>query len=270
LIEHTLPGNFLSIHKTICNVYGEGKLTLGTNLGQVKLLTVGDVNANLKDTSYSVDLLMGVDFFFNNEALKIFVRDLKNATDLEPVDVSSETYTKGLSEIVGKDKAEELISEMSIKGEMKKVPEEMRKTIFISQLHMNWDPGMRAFVSDGPIGIGNVKDEQINKLVEGIVVLKKKRSGDVLTMYFKLGDGWWYYFEYARGVMRTVSSVDEFNTAISTTKPDDRRLKVKKGENPYSYYPTTPKIVKKFLRQFEEKEGENDSNDEGDANVDDE
>ena len=269
LVEQTLPGNFMSIHKTICNAYGEGKLNIGANLGQVKLLTVGDINANLKDTTYRLDLLMGVDFFFNNDAMKIFVRDLKNATDLEPLDVSSETYTKGLAEIVGKDKAEELISEMSIKGEMKKVPEEMRKTVFLSQLNMKWDTKIHSFVSDGPIGIGNIGNEQINKLVNGIVVLTKKRSGDVLTMYFKLGDGWWYYFEYARGVMRTVSSVDEFNTAISTMKPEDRRLKVSKGEKPYSYYPTTQKIVKKFLRQFEDKGDENDDNEDGE-NVDDE
>ena len=272
LVEQTLPGNFMSLHKSICNAYGEGKLNLGTRLGQVKINSVGNVNGNLKDTVYSLEVLLGVDFFFNKDAMKIFARDLENATDLEPVDVSSETYMKGLAEIVGKEKAEELISELSIKGEMKKIPEELKKTIFISQLNLKWNTAMKSFVSEGKIGIGNIGNQQINKLVDGIVVLTKKRSGDVLTMYFKLGDGWWYYFEYARGVMRTVSSVDEFNTIISTMKPEDRRLKVKKGEKPYSYYPTTPKVVKKFLRQFEEKEDEEngDENSEDGGNVDDE
>jgi len=262
LIEPSLPGNYMSLHKSICNAYGEGKIELKTNLGQVKTIAVGNVMANLKDTTYMLDVMLGVEFFFNDDAMKLFAQDLQKAADLEPVDVSRDIYTKGLAEIVGKDKAEELISEMAIKGQMKKIPEQMKTTIFITDLKFKWDTKLKSYVSEDKIGIGNIKNIQINKMVDGKIVLTKKRSGDVLTMFFQISDGWWYYFEYARGVMRTVSSVEEFNTIISSMKPEDRRLKVKKGEKPYSYYPTTKKVVKKFLTQFEEDNEENYENEE--------
>ncbi len=252
LIEPTLPGNLLSMHKSICNTYGEGKITFANpkKLGQVKIFSVGNILANPKDTSYSFDILMGINFFFNNDALKLFAEDLQKATDLEPVDVSRETYTKGLAEIVGKDEAEQLISQMAIKGEMKKIPEKLKATIFLSDLKLEWNKKLKGFISTDKIGIGHIGNKQINKMVDGWFIIIPKRGGTVITMFFKISDGWWYYFEYKNGVMRTVSSVEEYNTIISTMKPDDRQMKVKKGEPHYSYYPTTPKVVKSFLKRI--------------------
>ena len=256
--EFTLPGNYMSIHRSICNVYGEGKMNLGLDFGRVKTFGVGNINNTLSDSMVSADMLLGVDFFFNKNALEYFAKDLQNATALEPVDVNREVFKKGLAELVGIDKSEELISQYAIKGQMKKIPKELKTTILFDDLKFDWDSKSRSYISRGKIGIGNVGDFQINKFVDGHIILTKKRSGNVLTMYLQLGDGWWYYFEYARGVMRVVSSIDEFNLIITSMKPDDRRLKAEKGQKPYSYYPTNVNIVKKFLRQFEEPEEEQD------------
>lgn len=254
--EFTLPGNYMSIHASICNIYGEGKMNLGMDYGRVKTFGVGNINNVIQDTSTTIEMLFGVDFFFNKNALEYFAKDLQKATALEPVDVNSSVFKKGLAELVGLKKSEELISQYAIKGVVKKIPKEIKTTIFFSDLKLKWDSKARSYFSEGKIGIGNIGDYQINKYVDGHIVLTKKRSGNVLTMYLQLDDGWWYYFEYARGVMRVVSSIDEYNLIISSTKPDDRRLKAEKGKKPYSYYPTNVNIVKKFLRQFEDNETE--------------
>ena len=252
--EFTLPGNYMSIHRSICNVYGEGKLNLGLDFGRITTFSVGNINENASDTSVNIDMLLGVNFFMNKNALEYFAKDLQNATGLEPVDINRDVFKKGLAELVGTDKSEELISQYAIKGQMKKIPKELKTTILFNDLKFIWDTKTRSYISQGKIGIGNVGDAQINKMVDGHIVLTKKRSGDVLTMYLKLGDGRWYYFEYARGVMRVVSSIDEYNLIITSMKPDDRRLKTEKGQKPYSYYPTNVNVVKKFLRQFEDTE----------------
>ncbi len=260
--EFSLPGSYMSIHRSICNVYGEGKMNLGLDFGRVTTFGVGNINNTLADSTVSVNMLLGVDFFFNKNALEYLAKDLQNATALEPVDVNRDVFKKGLAELVGIDKSEELISQYAIKGQMKKIPKALKTTIFFNDLKFEWDSKSRSYISIGKIGIGNVGDFQINKFVDGHIILTKKRSGNVLIMYLQLGDGWWYYFEYARGVMRVVSSIDEFNLIITSLKPDDRRLKAEKGQKPYSYYPTNVNIVKKFLRQFEEQEND-DSEDNG-------
>ncbi len=254
--EYTLPGNYMSIHQSICNVYGEGKMNLGLDFGRIKTFGVGNINENAGDTSVNIDMVLGVDFFMNKNALEYFAKDLQNATGLEPVDINREVFKKGLAELVGIDNSEELISQYAIKGQMKKIPKELKTTILFNDLKFIWDSKTRSYISQGKIGIGNVEDVQINKMVDGHIILTKKRSGNILTMYLELGEGWWYYYEYARGVMRVVSSIDEWNLIITSTKPDDRRLKAEKGEVPYSYYPTNVNVVKKFLQQFEETETE--------------
>ena len=64
LIEISLPGNYMSLKTEHCIVYGEGKINLSENIGQVKFTTVGNSQHFLKKDSIIFDLILGIDFFF--------------------------------------------------------------------------------------------------------------------------------------------------------------------------------------------------------------
>ncbi len=258
LVEFNMPGNYISIHKSICNMYGEGKVNLGVNLGQVKISSVGNVTSSMDSSDVNFDIFLVLDFFFNNKLLEIMA-DAINATATEPVDFERIEFTKGMIELVGEEKANEFISNLSL-GTFKKFPKELEKPIVFSDIKMHYNGASHTYTSDGPLGISNILKKQIHKFVDGHIEIIKKRSGDIFTLYMQLNESNWYFFTYRGGVMRVVSSNQEFNNIIKEMKPDDRKLKVEKGEKPYSYYPATPSIVKKFLKKFEEEEPDENDN----------
>jgi hypothetical protein len=53
-------------------------------------------------------------------------------------------------------------------------------------------------------------------------------------------------------MMQAISSNVDFNTAITETKPDKRKSKAAKGQEPYHYMYSTKRKKRDFLRKFEE------------------
>ncbi len=249
LVEFNLPGDYLSLHRSACNMYGEGKIDLGVDFGQMKIMSVGNINEDLVKSDISMELLLGIDFFIEGKCMDILTKDLNTYSGLEPVDLSRKVFEKGLAEIIGRDRANELISEYSL-GKFKKMPKELEHTIMFTDLKLKWNTPTRSYIADTLIGIGSIGKEYVNKIVPGYLEVIKKRSGDIFTLYLELTDNVWYYFSYARGVMQVVSSNEEFNTVIKTLKPDQRKADADKGQKTYSYYPAAPTVKNKFLKRM--------------------
>ena len=132
------------------------------------------------------------------------------------------------------------------------MPESFKKTLVFNDLKMKWNNESKSYQSFSKIGISNIYSKQINKYVDGKVELIKKRSGDILTIYLEINQNNWYFFSYTRGVMQAISSNVEFNTAITETKPDKRKSKAEKGQEPYQFMYSTERKKTDFLRDFDE------------------
>jgi hypothetical protein len=252
LQEMSFNGNYLSLNTKYCKVYGEGEIDLGSKVGQINIQTAGVIEHNQLDDEVIFDMVMLTDFFFSDEALKKMTKQLQEASTLDPAKLDRPTFEKGLREILGKKDADKLIAQASLYGEFKKLPESFRKTLVFNDLKMKWNDDTRSYRSFSKIGISNIKNKQINKYVEGKVELVKKRSGDVLTIYLEIDQNNWYFFSYTRGLMQAISSNVDFNSAITETKPDKRKSKAEKGQDPYQFMYSTLRKKKDFLRKFDE------------------
>ena len=251
-------GNFLSLDDKKCIVYGEGKLNFGSDLGQLQLQTVGTVLNNLNNDSTSFDILAAIDFFFNEDAMKIMTDQLSTNASLKATqDVGRQTYERGLTEIAGKEKADKMIAELNLYGSFKKIPDELRHTFFITELKMSWNNESRSYRSVGPIGIGNMDKTNVNRRVNGIVEIVHKRTGDALNIYLEPESQQWYYFSYTRGLIQAISSNTGFNDAITKVKPD-KRINKMKDKPDIEYMLSTDRAVKNFLRKMQpvQEEGE--------------
>src|SRR5258706_7721781 len=174
------------------------------------------------------DLMLVMDYIFADDAMKMFSDNILGTGILTPTqDLTRGTYLKGLPEILGKEKADKMISEMSLYGTVKKVPEELAKTIFFADLKMRWNPQSGSYRSVGEIGIGYIGKEQIHRKVKGNVELVRRRSSDVLNMYFQVENFSWYFFSYQRGLLQAISSNTAFNDFINNMKPDTKNQKPK-------------------------------------------
>ncbi|MBN2681870.1 MAG: hypothetical protein JXR58_05145 [Bacteroidales bacterium] len=249
LVEFNLPGNYMSIHKSICNAYAEGKLNMGGNMGQVKNEAVGSINMDLTSNTVEFDLLWAFDFLFDENAMKMMKDRIANSSG-ENVAVDRDVYTKGLYEILGKDEAEKIMPDLSLYGYFKKFPKVFEHTIFFTDLKMEWNPVLGSYTSKGPIGIGSMGNTQINKMVNGMIELEKKKSGDILTIYLAFGSDW-FFFQYRSNQMVGISSVPAFNDIFKELKPEKCSMDVPKGQPMYRYWLGTDKKRRDFIKKFE-------------------
>jgi len=252
LIEISQPGNYISLKTKYCIVYGEGKFTFSDNIGQVKLTTVGNGQHFLKKDSILFDVILGIDFFFVDGALKVMANTITNNTDLLKMNFDRPVYERGLMELVGKEAADKFIADVNLLGAVKRFPDELEKTIVLSDLKLVWNDSSKSYLSVGPIGIGNIFKWQVNKYVTGNVELVKKRGGDILNIYLKPTEDSWFFFTYSRGLMQAVSSETEFNSAIQELKAPKRKQKVtQKGGMPYQFIISSERKKEVFLRKIQ-------------------
>jgi hypothetical protein len=235
LNERSLPGNYLSLKSEKCIVTGEGKMgSLGTDLGQIKLETAGNLTHNLQNDSATFDIMMALDFFFDNGALDKMADVVDKTASLPGIAINS-TYENGLRELWGKEKADKMIAELNLYGKIKKLSDLMEHSLFLSNIHLKWDKKNNAYISSGSIGITSIRKTQLNKTVDGKIALWKKRTGDILDIYLEVDKNNWYYFRYTKGLLTAVSSDPEFNKIIQALKSDKREQKGEKGQTPYQF-----------------------------------
>jgi hypothetical protein len=257
LKDNTAPGNYVSLNTTDCIVHGEGKLAIGDDLGGlVKMEALGKAIYEYTSDSLSLELVLSLDFFFSEPALKVMVKDLETAGGLG-VSLNSDAYQYALNYWVGSKKSDDLANEINLYGSMRRIPEEMQKTIIFADIQLQYNTKTRSFIYQGPVGIGNIRDKQINRYVDGKIEISRERSGDIFTILLEVSDNVWYLFDYSRGRMMALSGNEAFNKAIRDTKPDKRKIQDEKSREMYLYTLSTPRKKKSFERRFQglEEEG---------------
>ncbi len=252
LVEISLPGNYISLKTEHCIVYGEGKIVLSDNIGQVKLTSVGNSQHFLKKDSVILDLILGIDFFFIEGALKVMANKINSDMDLMKMNFDRPVYERGLMELLGKETADKFIADVNLLGAVKRFPGELEKTIVLTDIKLEWNDSSSSYLSVGPIGIGNIFKWQINKYVKGHIELIKKRGGDILNIYLKPNEESWYFFTYSRGLMQAISSEEDFNIPIQELKATKRKSKVtEKGGMPYQFTISSERKKEVFLRKIQ-------------------
>lgn len=247
-------GSLMSLNSEKCVLNGEGTVKLSTDLGQVKMVANGLVQHFIIPDSTTVRVMAAIDFFFSREVLKFFIDDLAS-NNLRATNLSDAIYRSGLTALVGQQQASMLISEVSSFGVYRKFPDELDRTLVLSDLSLSWNPDLRSFISSGPIGISNIRKEPVNKYVTGYVEIGKRRNGDILNVYLELTPSVWYFFTYGNGVMQAISSNNSFNETLAAIKDTNRKLKVENDQPAYQFIISTNEKRSSFLRKMRSVKG---------------
>lgn len=251
--ENSLTGNYLSLETSTCKVRGEGKIDLGERTGNMDFVSAGNMVFNTIENEFILDIISTVDFFFDDNAIKMMAEHINENINLQSVSFNRQVYQKGLRELLGVKEAEEILSDLNLNNSMKKIPAKLDKRFVFTDLKMKWNEQADAYESFGKIGIGNINNIQINKYVDGMVRIEKKRSGDIVDIYLEMDENNWYYFNYRRGVMKAVSSNEEFNTRIMEMELKDRKYDNKKGEENFLFMFTSDRMKRSFVEDYLEK-----------------
>lgn len=251
LRERSLPGNFVALHVDECEVIGDGTINLGNDLGQVSFRPIGEARHNMRDEDFSIVSSVLVNFHFLEDALKIMEEKINSYPDLKPVNIAETNYEKSIKEVMGLDKSDKIITELSLSGAIKRLPSEMTTTFYLANLNMKWNDLESAFQSEGPLAIAHIGKKDVFREVKGKVEIQKNRTGDELHLYFELDEANWFYFTYKRGLMRVFSSDSDFNNTLLEVKDDKRKGEGGKGMEPYTYMLGTKKLRNDFVRRFD-------------------
>jgi hypothetical protein len=179
--------------------------------------------------------VLALSFFMSDKAMDVLVEDINASTSFAGTEAARPTFQRALNELVGKEKADKLISQLQLYGSYKKFPDELEYSFFFTDVKMTWNQKTKSYISSGKLGLGSVGKTQINKFVPGTIMLERKKSGDILSIYLELDNSKWYTFRYSNGIMLTYSSNTKFNDIIKEIKDDDRKKEGEKGQRSYRY-----------------------------------
>ena len=233
-----------------CILEGDGILNLGMDFKHFNITAAGKFRHLVIPDSTYLNTAMLLDFHFDKGALNMMIDSLRlvNSTINNPGEGNFPLFLK---KVLGSDGSARLITELSLYGQMERIPKKLEHTIIFSELNMKWDKLSRSFISQGPIGIGYIAGMPVNKYVKGYVQIEKNRSSGSVDIYLELTKEQWYFFSYQHGILQVLSSDNAFNDYISLMKPSKRILNPESDTDYYEFVISTRRKVVDFLRKME-------------------
>src|SRR5690606_4536687 len=132
---------------------------------------------------------------FLDNALERMVAEILAYPEQKQLDLAKTNYEKTMRELLGLERSDKLISELSIKGDIRRLPDELAKAIVLGDVRMRWDGPEQSWLSEGGSGIATVLKKPVYRYVKGKVHLERKRSGDILSILIMLDDQTHYFFQ---------------------------------------------------------------------------
>jgi hypothetical protein len=244
-----LPGNYMDLSRSYCILNAEGKLNYGKSIKINRLGGTGNMRFDMNSGEVTMQTLTYLDFFFNKKTLDILTGKLNANMSLPGLKVNDKSYNKLMSELIGVENLTTMLEEMSENaGIPRKIPDALNNTFVFTNLYFKWDPISKSFKSIGKIGISNIGDQMINKQVNGYIQIKKRRTGDLIYIYLETAPEEWFFYTFSGGILRTFSSVSEYNASIEELKTSEKKTKTDGGV--FNYMLTNEEAKNLFIFEF--------------------
>lgn len=234
-----------------CVLSGKGDLNLGTDFGLVSATYTGHVDHLIVVDSTQMSLIMALNFFFDDKLLDMMTDSLRLSYN-EGVTDTKGRFSLFLENHLPADiKAEEVMSELSLYGQIRKLPELLKQSLILTDLNLYWDSYTRSYYSTGRIGVGYLGGNTINKYLDGYLHIEPGTGGSAFSLYLRASENQWYFFSYKMGIMQALSSDQKFNERLETLKPEKRILNANSETDYYEFVISTKRKVVDFLREME-------------------
>lgn len=207
-------GSVVTFNEPQQKITGEGKINFNANGDKFKINAAGIITNKLADSTFNLDVIALFDFLLPKEALEMMADSIYN-TSRDLPDLANDRYVLkvGLGELAEEKNYGDVIKKLENDNTVTLL-DEFQKTLMFTDLKMLWKPQNRAFVAIGGLGINSIGKKEIAKRLFGKVQITKKRSGDIIGIYFETNADTWYYFNFKGKTLSVLSSDESFNKAI--------------------------------------------------------
>lgn len=235
MIDQQHPDYWLRLSDR-CVVTGHGATNLGFDEGLTRFTCYGNY-VGFPNDSIEMDVLNVLRVpLFNEQVLKE-IAEVYASVEGESVDLTKTEYLDYLRSEKGEEAAAELRQEIELSGYPEIQPNSFYDNLLvIPRLHLVWNPILKAFVSQGKIGLGSLGSNVVNRYVDGHVVFDRRLG--VITYFFEK-DLFMTYISYncADGQLQIHATYGTVNAQISDMKEKARTVK---SDNMYYEYVVTP------------------------------
>ena len=241
LDDRSLPHNLIRVSSTGCTLQGEGVVDLGADLGQFKMENYGTVNYDHQTGIADLELIMGLDFYFADRALVPMFASV-DVNENRVLNLNSQKFRKYLLKHLEPQRADLYLSEYLSQGKFNRLPEIFDKPIMLGDVRLRWNQPSRSFISYGPVGLMNLNDQQVIRQVKGHIEVRKSRGGDTFSLLIRSSESGdagigreWFFFTMNNNQLKALSTIAEFNEAITKIRTRQRQREGNGNEPPYSF-----------------------------------
>jgi len=195
---------------------GEVKLFSGFKDFNVSASAIG--SGQLDKNEFKMNSLVAVDCAVPSTAFDAMARNLqdviKNEGAHEGLGDQTELLYK-VANLIGERVAKEY-EQKSAQAyvSLATIPELVKPMVF-ADVNLKWHPELKAFYSEGLLGVSHVGKVDINGGFEGFMEVKKSEDGaPVFHVFFKASPESWYYFGFEDNRLMIHSSNGSFNDII--------------------------------------------------------
>ncbi|MBO7482042.1 MAG: hypothetical protein J6T63_08040 [Bacteroidales bacterium] len=227
LYEPNLPGNYMSIDASTCNIKGEGKFDFSKNFDAkvFKLNSYGTFSYNVETDTTEFNTTMFINMPMPNAAYEHLAKVLK-AASTEAVDEYDENYQVALKQFLDTAEYSKYMTSVSF-GNYNKIPKMLTEDkVIITGVKLVYDrkSQKKGMVYGGPIGIVSFGKHRVLRQVEGYIRIIKARSSasEVFEMLISIGEKKFFYFSTDGKYVKTSSDegdgVNKYRSIISESK----------------------------------------------------
>ncbi len=249
LEDPELPGNIITLSKTECISRGSGTIDMGAKLGRVDFSTLGTVVNYMKADSAEMSLTTTIDFFFNEQSMKVFMKHVEDAS-LDFIDPwENEDYILAMKTILNDKDFEDYAYEVNTYGQTQKLPASLKVKFLFADIQFVWDKEAKAFISQYLLPVAICNGREINKEIPGEIVVEKRGSRNRLYLYFEI-DNDFFFFQVENNSIYGYSSDTKFTDPIVQTKVKKRMLPPSNGLPACTYKLGNRSQKNKFIKKF--------------------
>jgi hypothetical protein len=251
-------GNYLALNTKTCSMAGNGTIQLGFDYGAVKIDAVGGITYDQESGETAVNMTAKFQIPLMQNQFEAMAKKINNIDGLKLVELKNTNLEQALLTWTDQKTTDKFKSDYTLKGEVKKLPNNLEDGIVITGIKMQsfdkvdaQEKGLKTSVSTASLvnfyGIPILKNVPFRLFLQQIY---SENGADRFGMQFNLPAGNDYYFDYEfekkDGFFRVISGDVDLMNDIRSLKSD------KKQHKNFKFDAATQQIyLSKFLRLFE-------------------
>ena len=215
-----LSGKVFAYNDETSAVRFEGPVNLFNGNKDFNVISSALGQGNMETNEIKMNSLVMVNTTVAADAFALMARDLQAVVQTEGAEEGLGDRTELLykiADIVGERAAKDFETRSQQGYVSLGTLAETAKPLTFANVNLKWSPTLKAFYSEGTLGLSNVGKNDINGAFEGFMEVKKNSEdgSPVFNVFFKASPDSWYYFGFEDNRLLIYSSNNEFNTFIS-------------------------------------------------------